>query len=314
MKLRFYLMLTVLICMLALPASGQTVLSDFEDGTLQGWTPGDSLDGEAYVTTGGNPGYCMAATDTFTGGGSLTVVAPPEFAGDLSGYSGVQWDAFVPDKGSSTVNRTFIILQSTNLTRFRSTYDISQIPIETWNTRFAPFRAEHWDFIHGTESFEDVLKDIGALKIHVETARGLGIESYLDNVTLIPKPPYEAAVEKINHAIAQKTGAIEKINVAIDSEMAAIGALDELLQDIPEDLTRRDIFRAKLHILYSVRRQIRARIELRRGISQLRQALEKLQATLPPPDSPVPTAPLSLTGRSRRILEKDPVTNQLRPR
>jgi hypothetical protein len=298
--------------MFALPAGGQTVLSDFEDGTLQGWMSNDSLEGEIYVTTGGNPGYCMAATDT--GERSVRAVAPPEFAGDLSGYSGVKWDTFVPDKGSLTVQRTFIILQSTNLTRFRSTYDIAQIPIETWNTRFAPFRAEHWEFIHGTESFEDVLRDVDALKINMETANGLGIESYVDNVTLIPKPPYEAAVEKINYAIAQKTGAIEKINVAIDSEMAAIGELNELLQDIPEDLTRRDIFRAKLHILHSVRRQIKARIELRKGISQLRQALENLQAPLPPPSPEPASLPTGPTGGSRRILERDPASRQLRPR
>lgn len=70
-------------------------ISDFDDGTVQGWMIADPAYG--YVDnpgTGGSPGGYLRAVDT-QGGGGVAAFAPAQFLGDLTSYSGIEYDAFV---------------------------------------------------------------------------------------------------------------------------------------------------------------------------------------------------------------------------
>jgi hypothetical protein len=91
--------------------------------------------------------------------------------------------------------------------------------------------------------------------------------------------PYEAAIRNIEEAIEEKTEAIGVIDAAIDKETAALEALGELRASGEYEelgLRRLDIFRARTKIMLSMLRQRRAKAELRKGISELEQALELL--------------------------------------
>jgi hypothetical protein len=53
--------------------------TDFEDGTLQGWTKELPFCGELLTSASGNPGFCMEVTDTAGLCGELNVNAPSQF-------------------------------------------------------------------------------------------------------------------------------------------------------------------------------------------------------------------------------------------
>ena len=81
--------------------AASTLVSDFDDGTLQGWVMGDpqgfGFQGTLFNDpSGGNPGGRMVATDTLQGGGGLWALAPSTISGDLSLFEGLQWDEFLP--------------------------------------------------------------------------------------------------------------------------------------------------------------------------------------------------------------------------
>jgi hypothetical protein len=168
------------------------VVWDFEDGTLQGWEPGlgDYFWGNLFITTGGNPGYCMVATDT-RAGGSLLAKAPIDSQTDLSIYGGISWDEWVPNRGSQTTVRTQIFLEGSDGTLYGEIYTPSTIPLAQWYNRFVSFEPTNWQLSIGNASFETVLENVSALYISMDTSVWSGpswVESYVDNVYLIPEP------------------------------------------------------------------------------------------------------------------------------
>ena len=79
------LTLCVVVSGLTLPANAATI-SNFDDGTLQGWTR--AIDGKNGTISnpgvGGNPGGFLLFTDGTVGGPPENIVAPSEFLGDWS--------------------------------------------------------------------------------------------------------------------------------------------------------------------------------------------------------------------------------------
>jgi len=70
------------------------VMSDFHDGTLQGWNPKLPFNGNLFADpAAGNPGGAMVATDTVGGVGGLLASAPAPFLGDLTSFAGIQISA-----------------------------------------------------------------------------------------------------------------------------------------------------------------------------------------------------------------------------
>ena len=168
-------------------APSDSGIFDFDDCTLQGWTPEPSFGGTLFADcTGGNPDGFMVATDTVSGGGALYARAPAPFQGDLSGFAGVQWDAFVYDNGTTTVGNTSMVLRGVDGTSYESSRTLG--PIAVWTTHFVPFDdPTAWTQIEGTASFTDVLTQVEAVFVSMDTSiRSDGVrESGVDNVTLV---------------------------------------------------------------------------------------------------------------------------------
>jgi hypothetical protein len=172
-------------------AFGATVIFDFNDETLQGWTPKAPFGGVLGVNTGfGNPGGSMFTTDTDSSSGGLFVLAPSILSGDLSIYNGIQWDEYVPERASTTI-ATFIRLLGVDGTIYESDRTIELL--STWNTKFVSFdEPNSWTLATGSgnATFEDVISGVDSLYISLDTSTQSvgGIESWVDNVTVSSVP------------------------------------------------------------------------------------------------------------------------------
>ncbi len=174
------------------------LVSDFDDGTLQGWTKEPVFNGTLFVdSTGGNPDGFMVATDTVAGGGGLLAHAPGVLKGDLSIYQGLQWDEFVYNHGSSTTLGTFLRLRGIDGTVYDSSH--TRGTVGSWHTKSALFdNANDWTLLTGSAAFSDVITNVDALFVSLDTstlANG-SRESGIDNIgflnrennNVIPEP------------------------------------------------------------------------------------------------------------------------------
>lgn len=160
-------------------------LSDFDDGSLQGWVVNVS---EGFTFTnpgsGGNPGGYALLEDTLAGGSGGVVLAPAQFLGDLRGYSAVTWDALLPPQPSGPVR---LVLSGAG-SSFVYAPD-GPLLIDQWQTWQAPLDGgPGWSRLSGTGSFDEVLAAVTVLGFGLEVAQTIGREAGLDNVELIPVP------------------------------------------------------------------------------------------------------------------------------
>lgn len=180
------------------PFAGAGVVQtwDWGNGTLQGWTAEPPFGGALGVdTTFGNPSGSLFATDTIGGGGSLFARAPAVLSGDLSIYSNITWDEYIPDRGSRTTLSTGLYLQGQDGTLYVSDRTLSAK--NAWNTRNVSFNdVSEWSLVAGNVPFMDVLQNVKAVFFDMDTsvqASG-GVESWLDNVRVsvdtnpVPEP------------------------------------------------------------------------------------------------------------------------------
>jgi len=128
----------------------------------------------------------MAADDTIAGGPDLWARAPDTYTGDLRIYERIVWYEWVDPLAHA---RTFIKLRGTDGTEYYSLYDVSQIPGPVWHSRTALLEPDEWAlFSGGTASFYDVLQDVDAMFIHMETQIWTSREARVDNISLIELP------------------------------------------------------------------------------------------------------------------------------
>lgn len=159
-------------------------LSDFDDGTTQGWTKVLPFGGRLLTfTTGGNPGGFIAVDDTVAGGGGLYLSAPPEFTGDLSIYAAILWDENLEHTSPPPGTPSYPILVGADGTRYRPISRVP-IPLEAWRARGVRLEAQHWELVFGTASFEDVLANVAELWMDVDCNAQYGREVGLDNIRL----------------------------------------------------------------------------------------------------------------------------------
>ena len=183
---------------IALPGAQAFILiSDFDDGTLQGWIKEPVFNGTLFVDpAGGNPNGFMVATDNVGAGGPLLAHAPGVLTGDLSIYGGLQWDEFVYDHGSSTKIGTFVRLRGTDGTVYDS--DNTLGPVGSWDTKSISFdNASDWTLHSGSASFFDVITSVDALFLSLDTstlANG-NRESGVDNIGLLDRVNSNAVPE-----------------------------------------------------------------------------------------------------------------------
>ncbi|WP_306536890.1 PEP-CTERM sorting domain-containing protein [Geobacter sp.] len=184
------LLLAAWVCLSGLPDAAwalPTLAWDWNDGTLQGWTPELPFAGALVVGPAfGNPGGSMFATDTVPMGGGLLARAPSVLAGDLSIYPGIAWDEFIPNHGSSTVVSTSVLIRGTDGTWYGT--DSTLGTLGTWNSKLASFSdPSAWVLASvGTTLFSDVIANVDAVFISMETSliAGGAIEAWVDNVVV----------------------------------------------------------------------------------------------------------------------------------
>ncbi len=183
---RTTLVFIALVSLGAVPVMADDPRTDFEDGTSQGWSMPPPSIGLLSVLEGGNPGFCLAATDAQPDGAPLLARAPTPFVGDLTGFEAIQWDEFVLDYGSATVLPTSILLLGPAGTIWSSSGALETVG--SWNMRVVPFVETSWVHRSGSGSFADVLANVEALFISMDTSYldHSALESMVDNVTLIP--------------------------------------------------------------------------------------------------------------------------------
>jgi hypothetical protein len=174
------------------------IVSDFNDGTMQGWTKRQPFGGTLVnPVSGGNGGGYLLATDNQPGGGNLFAVAPSKFLGDLTEFQGISWDEFVFVRGaggSRTVRSTRLLISGGPTGTSYAIVEDALGPIGQWRSRSVDFLESNFQrttkFGSGSDAFENVLRDVKLLAFELDTstlANG-GPESGIDNVTLVATP------------------------------------------------------------------------------------------------------------------------------
>ena len=170
------------------------VNSDFDDGTLQGWTEKAPFNGILGVnSTGGNPDGFMYARDTVGGGGGL--LAGPGLSGDLSYLTSIQWDEYVYNNSSYTRVSTSVRIIGTDGTIYQS--DDTLGAVGSWHTKSVSFLdTSAWIQISGMATFSETISSAEGLYLSLDTStRASGnYESGIDNVIIdgvtapVPEP------------------------------------------------------------------------------------------------------------------------------
>ncbi len=191
---RFTSRLTVVVSLISVlvgpnwSLATEVFISDFDDGTLQGWTKVEPFGGDLFATTGGgNPGGFMVATDTGFGG-EMYARYPTVFTLQTSDV--IVWDEFLyggvqpPDQYG---NPTLAHLFGEDGTIWR--HIAAMGPVDAWTTQQAPLNSGDWTRVSGTASFPDVLQStrIG-FSVDISTRSNGSRESGIDNVRIIPEP------------------------------------------------------------------------------------------------------------------------------
>lgn len=176
-------------------------VSDFDDGTLQGWTKVLPFGGDLLVDQpGGNPHGFMVTTDT-AGGGVLYAQLPAAALGLLDNSSGVFWDEFVYDNGAQTTKKIGLIIQGPDGTQYVSVQDLDNV-IEAWANRFVSLDEQSsWTIVPGSGSatFAQVVNNIAALYLSTETSTVFigNRESGIDNISFLLDDSHNITIQSL---------------------------------------------------------------------------------------------------------------------
>ncbi len=190
----WYPLLAVLALVLVMAGgAGAQPFSNFDDGTLQGWTKLPPFNGDLENPgTGGNPGGYMFCRDTMAGGGGLLALAPPEFTGDLRRYDGVRWDEYLfycSDTNEPTYPLLFALIDGDSTLFAERNRQVG--PLEVWRERFVPFDPGSWERRYGTATFDEVLRNVTELRMNMDCNGNCHDEAGIDNIGygLLPSTP-----------------------------------------------------------------------------------------------------------------------------
>jgi hypothetical protein len=173
--------------------------SDFQDGTLQGWTKDGTFNGNLWNPgTGGNPDGYMYCEDTMAGGGTLWARAPSAFTGDLSAYRGLQWDEYLAACTPPPTYPTFPILTAI-IDGDTTSYREKNRPVGTlnqWRTRYVSFDSTAWERASGTAWFRQVIRDVDMLDMNFDCNTQCRAEAGIDNIRLVGPDPAQSSVPR----------------------------------------------------------------------------------------------------------------------
>jgi hypothetical protein len=188
------LLISITLLLLTARPALAMVVSTFDGTDLDGWTRNPSI---GFTLTnpgsGGNPGGYAQLGDTSSGGSGLPgnpgglAEAPLKFLGDLSGYVSISWDALLPGNWDELVRLVITNMNST--TKYIYTPYAAGGQTGVWQSWQAQLDGgPGWSRTLGSESFSQVLADVGSLAFDLEVSPGISIEAGLDNVKLNPIP------------------------------------------------------------------------------------------------------------------------------
>lgn len=168
-------------------SAGVVLSSNFDDGSLQGWSAESPFGGMLSAEpSGGNPDGFMSVSDTSAGGRLLA--RAPGLSGDLRGLVDISWDEYVINI-PGTIKGTNVFIRGSDGTMWES--DRSIAPFETWVSKSVNFdQPSDWTLVSGTSSFEDVIANADGVFINMGTTTFVvGLESGIDNVVVNSSPP-----------------------------------------------------------------------------------------------------------------------------
>jgi hypothetical protein len=170
------------------PAHAALIQSTF-DTNLDGWTV---INGATYtwVSSGGNPGGYLQATDTASTD-MLAVAASPKFTGNLSSFNGgtLSFDAkLIGLKQSANTYPGFGRVTLSDGTN-SYTVDLASSPItSSWLTYSAIFNYTTWGLASET-AWKTFISNITNITVNLETHSGAHETVGLDNFRLrVPEP------------------------------------------------------------------------------------------------------------------------------
>lgn len=190
MRALSHLLAIFFIALLSTRAVGQgtVLISNFEDGTLQGWNL-DSSAGYLTVSAPGSDGH-GSALDIFRTPDWVDLMVRIPVSGDLSSYSGIVWDEFVPDHGTLAAYGPGLYVIGTDGTFFGFAPRPQVLGVDGWSTRFLPFESAHYYPWRGAASFDEVIRNVDS--IFISGGTGLvgsqPLQLRIDNVYLVPEP------------------------------------------------------------------------------------------------------------------------------
>jgi hypothetical protein len=147
--------------------------SDFEDGTIQGWSNGNnSPNPPTNIPTGGPTG----ANDNFleeisaggSGAGSKLIIQNDnaEWTGDYAGAGVFQISFLAKNPGANDLFIRIALQGGSDNTRIATTNGISLPTTQTdWDIFFLPVTANDFTLVGGTNTIQEVLSDVSEIRI-----------------------------------------------------------------------------------------------------------------------------------------------------
>ena len=175
--------LVAIIVILCTSLSFASVVSNFDDGTLDGWTA--SGDGSiSNPGSGGNPGGFLKATDPATGPNTWGI-APSKFLGDWSSLNGagfISFDMILLSGGPPTTEKPNVYISGPG----GSAICFADNKITSlWQTFVFPIAESMWEIKGG--SWNTLLTNVTELKVDLEQIQGKEVTG-IDNVVLSQVP------------------------------------------------------------------------------------------------------------------------------
>jgi len=192
----FCCLLSFLVVGLIATRASADIVSNFDDGTFQGWV--NVAPAEFQMTNpgfGGNPAGYLAFTDL----NSMSVDPPliraaSQFSGDLTQYSNFRYDVFVI---ADAFRYPAVIVEGGNgsFWAYRPAFGAT----ETWVTVTAPINDGTGWVPSGlntgpVEPFADTIGDIKNVYVSPTVSTVVAFESGIDNFTLVVPEPASAAI------------------------------------------------------------------------------------------------------------------------
>ena len=172
----------VCVVVVSFSSIASAVISDFDQGHLDGWSVG--LEGVlSHATSGGNPGG-YAQMDDFGGGLNNWAYAPAKFLGDWSGLVGETLSMDAKQLLGSPIFPDTVDFEISGPGGY-ATSDTGEYLSYSWATYGTTIEPSAWVVTDGT--WEDILANVTMLRIDAEYVQGDDTFGF-DNVELTPEP------------------------------------------------------------------------------------------------------------------------------